>query len=117
MNLLVKRNVEEFLRLLGNDFYLFDNRVEIDFNGFSSFIEIIDNNVFVTFALEYNENAFFSFFSALAPERTQGVIEHIFVYDNKLCLSCLLTNIDVFFLMNTFQQHVQIIERVRRMTS
>ncbi|EOO1777798.1 hypothetical protein E9V24_RS52565, partial [Escherichia coli] len=23
MNLLVKRNVEEFLRLLGNDFYLF----------------------------------------------------------------------------------------------
>ncbi|EON6731578.1 hypothetical protein BL518_RS25155, partial [Escherichia coli] len=26
MNLLVKRNVEEFLRLLGNDFYLFDNR-------------------------------------------------------------------------------------------
>ncbi|EOO3409337.1 hypothetical protein, partial [Escherichia coli] len=25
MNLLVKRNVEEFLRLLGNDFYLFDN--------------------------------------------------------------------------------------------
>ncbi|EOM2775773.1 hypothetical protein AAY15_004705, partial [Escherichia coli] len=23
----------------------------------------------------------------------------------------------VFFLMNTFQQHVQIIERVRRMTS
>ncbi|EOP8423039.1 TPA: hypothetical protein ACHKCS_004654, partial [Escherichia coli] len=24
---------------------------------------------------------------------------------------------DVFFLMNTFQQHVQIIERVRRMTS
>ncbi|EOL3636414.1 hypothetical protein D9X85_RS52620, partial [Escherichia coli] len=25
--------------------------------------------------------------------------------------------IDVFFLMNTFQQHVQIIERVRRMTS
>ncbi|EOL9878573.1 hypothetical protein GO227_004618, partial [Escherichia coli] len=27
MNLLVKRNVEEFLRLLGNDFYLFDNRV------------------------------------------------------------------------------------------
>ena len=105
MNLLVKRNVEEFLRLLGNDFYLFDNRVEIDFNGF------------VTFALEYNENAFFSFFSALAPERTQGVIEHIFVYDNKLCLSCLLTNIDVFFLMNTFQQHVQIIERVRRMTS
>ncbi|EON6960003.1 hypothetical protein N7B46_RS25415, partial [Escherichia coli] len=24
MNLLVKRNVEEFLRLLGNDFYLFD---------------------------------------------------------------------------------------------
>ncbi|EEQ4485266.1 type III secretion system LEE chaperone CesL, partial [Escherichia coli] len=39
------------------------------------------------------------------------------VYDNKLCLSCLLTNIDVFFLMNTFQQHVQIIERVRRMTS
>ncbi|EOS2241636.1 hypothetical protein, partial [Escherichia coli] len=28
MNLLVKRNVEEFLRLLGNDFYLFDNRVE-----------------------------------------------------------------------------------------
>ncbi|EHV44379.1 type III secretion system, LEE associated [Escherichia coli DEC5E] len=35
MNLLVKRNVEEFLRLLGNDFYLFDDRVEIDFNGFS----------------------------------------------------------------------------------
>lgn len=34
MNLLIKRNVEEFLRLLGNDFYLFDNRVEIDFNGF-----------------------------------------------------------------------------------
>lgn len=65
--------------------------------GFLFFIEIIDNNVFVTFALEYNENAFFSFFSALAPERTQGVIEHIFVYDNKLCLSCLLTNIDVFF--------------------
>ncbi|EET3242459.1 type III secretion system, LEE associated protein, partial [Escherichia coli] len=29
----------------------------------------------------------------------------------------LLTNIDVFSLMNTFQQHVQIIERVRRMTS
>ncbi|WP_249544791.1 hypothetical protein, partial [Escherichia coli] len=27
MNLLVKRNVEEFLRLLGHDFYLFDNRV------------------------------------------------------------------------------------------
>ncbi|EEQ8663366.1 type III secretion system, LEE associated protein, partial [Escherichia coli] len=27
------------------------------------------------------------------------------------------TNIDVFSLMNTFQQHVQIIERVRRMTS
>ncbi|EEQ7147431.1 type III secretion system, LEE associated protein, partial [Escherichia coli] len=27
MNLLIKRNVEEFLRLLGNDFYLFDNRV------------------------------------------------------------------------------------------
>ncbi|EEQ4187069.1 type III secretion system, LEE associated protein, partial [Escherichia coli] len=26
MNLLIKRNVEEFLRLLGNDFYLFDNR-------------------------------------------------------------------------------------------
>ncbi|EER0661189.1 type III secretion system, LEE associated protein, partial [Escherichia coli] len=26
-------------------------------------------------------------------------------------------NIDVFSLMNTFQQHVQIIERVRRMTS
>ncbi|EET3737592.1 type III secretion system, LEE associated protein, partial [Escherichia coli] len=25
--------------------------------------------------------------------------------------------IDVFSLMNTFQQHVQIIERVRRMTS
>ncbi|EES7916540.1 type III secretion system, LEE associated protein, partial [Escherichia coli] len=25
MNLLIKRNVEEFLRLLGNDFYLFDN--------------------------------------------------------------------------------------------
>ncbi|EER2265903.1 TPA: type III secretion system, LEE associated protein, partial [Escherichia coli] len=24
MNLLIKRNVEEFLRLLGNDFYLFD---------------------------------------------------------------------------------------------
>ncbi|EES2825733.1 type III secretion system, LEE associated protein, partial [Escherichia coli] len=23
MNLLIKRNVEEFLRLLGNDFYLF----------------------------------------------------------------------------------------------
>ncbi|EEV9122796.1 type III secretion system, LEE associated protein, partial [Escherichia coli] len=65
----------------------------------------------------YNENAFFSFFNALAPERTQGVIEHIFVYDNKLCLSCLLTNIDVFSLMNTFQQNVQIIERVRRMTS
>ncbi|EJK2766175.1 T3SS regulator Mpc, partial [Escherichia coli] len=72
MNLLIKRNVEEFLRLLGSDFYLFDNRVEIDFNGFSFFIEIIDNNVFVTFALGYNENAFFSFFSALAPERTQG---------------------------------------------
>lgn len=35
MNLLIKRNVEEFLRLLGNGFYLFDNRVEIDFNGFS----------------------------------------------------------------------------------
>lgn len=35
MNLLIKRNVEEFLRLLGNDFYLFDNRVEIDFNGLS----------------------------------------------------------------------------------
>ncbi|EEY3923361.1 T3SS regulator Mpc, partial [Escherichia coli] len=47
MNLLIKRNVEEFLRLLGSDFYLFDNRVEIDFNGFSFFIEIIDNNVFV----------------------------------------------------------------------
>ncbi|EFA0789832.1 type III secretion system, LEE associated protein, partial [Escherichia coli] len=30
MNLLIKRNVEEFLRLLGSDFYLFDNRVEID---------------------------------------------------------------------------------------
>ncbi|MCV4322666.1 hypothetical protein, partial [Escherichia coli] len=54
MNLLIKRNVEEFLRLLGNDFYLFDNRVEIDFNGFSFFIEIIDSNVFITFALEYN---------------------------------------------------------------
>ncbi|EFA1167296.1 type III secretion system, LEE associated protein, partial [Escherichia coli] len=24
MNLLIKRNVEEFLRLLGSDFYLFD---------------------------------------------------------------------------------------------
>ena len=71
----------------------------------------------ILFASVYNENAFFSFFSALAPERTQGVIEHIFVYDNKLCLSYLLTNIDVFSLMNTFQQHVQIIERVRRMTS
>ena len=44
MNLLVKRNVEEFLRLLGNGFYLFESRVEIDFNGFSFFIEIIDNN-------------------------------------------------------------------------
>lgn len=61
MNLLIKRNVEEFLRLLGSDFYLFDNRVEIDFNGFSFFIEIIDSNVFITFALEYNENAFFLF--------------------------------------------------------
>ncbi len=29
MNLLIKRNVEEFLRLLGNDFYLFDNRVKL----------------------------------------------------------------------------------------
>ncbi len=67
MNLLVKRNVEEFLRLLGNDFYLFDNRVEIDFNGFSFFIEIIDGNVFITFVLEYNENAFFFFFQCPCP--------------------------------------------------
>ena len=38
MNLLVKRNVEEFLRLLGNDFHLFDNRVEIDFNDLTESI-------------------------------------------------------------------------------
>ncbi|EBW7591265.1 T3SS regulator Mpc, partial [Salmonella enterica subsp. enterica serovar Enteritidis] len=53
-------------------------------------------------------------FSSFSPEKTVGVIAHIFVYEDRLCISYMIDSVDVYFMVNVFNNNVKIIEKVVR---
>lgn len=114
MNLLIKRNLEGFFNLLGIDFNVIDGQMEFNFELFDFFIEIIEEELFFSFAIKYDYKKFINAFSSFAPEKTVGVIAHVFVYEDKLCISYMIDRIDVHFMVKVFNNNVKIIEKVVR---
>ncbi len=51
MNLLIKRNIESFLNLLGIQFKTIEEQIELNFELFDFFIEVVDEELFFHFLL------------------------------------------------------------------
>ncbi|HAF2545260.1 TPA: T3SS regulator Mpc [Salmonella enterica] len=114
MNLLIKRNIEAFLNLLGIQFKTIEKQIELNFESFDFFIEVIDGELFFSFSISYDYKRFINAFSSFSPEKTVGVIAHIFVYEDRLCISYMIDSVDVYFMVNVFNNNVKIIEKVVR---
>ncbi|EBJ5998034.1 T3SS regulator Mpc, partial [Salmonella enterica] len=68
MNLLIKRNIEAFLNLLGIQFKTIEKQIELNFESFDFFIEVIDEELFFSFSISYDYKRFINAFSSFSPE-------------------------------------------------
>ncbi|EAX3428317.1 T3SS regulator Mpc, partial [Salmonella enterica] len=62
MNLLIKRNIEAFLNLLGIQFKTIEKQIELNFESFDFFIEVIDEELFFSFSISYDYKRFINAF-------------------------------------------------------